>query len=228
MHCVDRWNNPCDKGGDKVMVKSSGPSSPITSVQDLNDGTYQVSCRYGLSGVYQLLVTIGEGPARRPVLGSPFTVYVGPQLDEKYLKRWCADVPRSLAALAADATGGRAWKGGSSLLAVARIGVWRHDREALLAQVVRAWKLAVGHSILQRMVAGSVPSGSPREITYRGAPIAPIPAMRPGQATQRLVHITADPAAPAEARWPRPRATAAVHGGRGRGIGGRTQTSNRR
>lgn len=170
VHCVDRWSNPCLRGGEKLSVRSNGPSHPITTVRDLEDGAYEVSCRYGLSGVYQLSVCVVDGERRAPVIGSPFTVYAGLQLAEQYLMRWCVDTPRSLPALAADATGGKAWAGGSSNLAVARFGVWRYDREALLAQSLRAWKLFVGRTILERMVAGIVPPGSPRLIASRSAP----------------------------------------------------------
>jgi hypothetical protein len=105
------------------------------------------------------------------VCGSPFTVYAGLQLAEQYLVRWCADMPRSLPALAADPTGGAAWAGGSSLLAVARLGTWRHDPEALAAQAMRAWKLFVGRQLLERIVAGAIPPGSPRAITRKGVPL---------------------------------------------------------
>jgi hypothetical protein len=124
----------------------------------------------------------GGAQGRLPVVGSPFTVYAGMQLAEPHLARWLADVPRSLPALAADATGGRPWAGGSSLLAVASLGTWRHDREAILAQVFRAWKLSVGRAILERLVAGTVPRGSPRLITSGGAPLPtalPPPAAAP-------------------------------------------------
>ena len=170
VHCVDRWSNPCLCGGEKISVRSNGPSHPIITVRDLEGGAYEVSCRYGLSGVYQLSVCVVDGDRRSPVIGSPFTVYAGLQLAEQYLMRWCADVPRSLPALAADVTGGKAWAGGSSSLAVARFGVWRYDREALLAHSLRAWKLFVGKTILERMVAGTVPPGSPRLIAPRSAP----------------------------------------------------------
>lgn len=174
VHCVDRFRNRCTHGGEKVVVRASGPSHPLVSVVDVDGGAYEVSCRYALSGVYHMSVCLvqpargAHGERRSPVMGSPIDVYVGLQLAEQYLVRWCADVPRSLPALAADPTGSAAISAGSSMLAVARLGTWRHDAEALLAHALRAWKLFVGRSILERMVAGSVPVGSPREVTRKG------------------------------------------------------------
>ena len=175
VHCVDRYRNPCTRGGEKVFVRAAGPSHPIVNVTEVDGGAYEVTCRYALSGVFQLSVALveppkdGRGEKRRAVMGSPFSVHVGLQLAEQYLVRWCADVPRALPALAADVKGGPAWAGGSSMLAVARLGSWRHDAEALLAHAMRGWKLFVGRAILDRMVAGNVPAGSPRQVTRKGA-----------------------------------------------------------
>ena len=171
VHCADLWRNRCARGGERISVRSSGPSHPIVSVMDADDGAYEVSARYGLSGVYTLDVCIARGERRLPVAGSPFTVYAGLQLAEQYLIRWCADAPRSLPALAAQPTVSRPWAQGGSLLAVARLGTWRHDREALLAHTMRAWKLCVGRRLLERMAAGAIPAGSPREATRRGTPL---------------------------------------------------------
>lgn len=166
VQCVDRWRNACVRGGERLCVRAAGPTHPLVSILDADDGAYEVTTRYGLSGVYQLAVALWlPGERRAPVAGSPFTVHVGLQLAEAYLVRWLADMPRSLPALAVDATGGRAWSGGSSsVLAVARLGTWRHDAQALAAQALRGWKLFVGRAILERMVKGVVPVGSPRAV----------------------------------------------------------------
>ena len=147
----------------------------MVSVIDLNDGTYEVNAKYGLSGVYQLGVYLSLGDRRTErraaVLGSPFTVYVGGQLTEKHLLRWLDGVPRTVpaASLAADAVSGKRRAGGIS--ALIPFGVWQHDREALLAHSVRAWRLFVARQILSRFVQGTVPLGSPRVVTHAGVPV---------------------------------------------------------
>ena len=218
VRCADRWDNRCVRGGEKVTVRSTGPSHPLVSVEDLADGSYRVTTRYALSGEYRLSVCLAQQPGGRrvQVAGSPFTVYAGLQLDEQhYLVRWLSeDVPRAVPALpASDATtrsgrpwqqrscaghgagavggsgAGRPWRGSGSSsrgvgggraeggcarsLAVASLGTWHQDREAVLAHAMRAWKLAVGRAILERMVAGTIPDGSPRMVTSHGAPVVP-------------------------------------------------------
>ena len=186
-HCVDRFRNPCIKGGEKVHVRcSSGPSHPLVNIKDREDGEYLVTTRYGLSGVYQVSVCLWQEDKRVPVAGSPFTVYAGLQLAEQYLVRWLPEMPRTLPALAADpASLAGDVSDVHNRLAIARLGTWRHDAEALAAQALRAWKLFVGRSLLERMVAGTVPAGSPREITRKGVPVPSRPASAPTNTAAR-------------------------------------------
>ena len=177
--CYDRWRNRCVAGGERVVVKAAGPTHPILSVLDLSDGSYQVCARYSLSGIYLLTVGLGARAEERVLVpGSPLTVYVGLQLAEQYLERWLGEAPRVTSSLAAEAAAragaggaGGGGSGGVGLLALTRLGQWRHDREALLAHTLRAWKHFVGRRLLDRMVAGSVPAGSPRVVTHKGAPV---------------------------------------------------------
>ena len=79
VHVADRYRNLCTSGGTRVCVKASGPTHPIISVLDLFDGSHQVKIRYGLSGSYQLTVTVGSAAEQPlPVAGSPLTVRVTP------------------------------------------------------------------------------------------------------------------------------------------------------
>ena len=197
----DRWRNPCTSGGERIHVRFAGPTHPICNVLDLGDGTYRVNARYGLSGVYQLTVAIVQGEKRSPVPGSPFAVYAGLRLAEQYLVRWLGNAPRSLSALAADSTGGRLWAGGSThSLQVARLGsLWQHDCEALLAHSLRAWKLFVARRILDRFVAGDVPTGSPRVVTNSGTPVTRAHGLQmPGRASQSS--LTSTPNSPSSSR----------------------------
>ena len=173
--CHDRWHNRCVGGGERIVARAAGPTPPIVSVLDLCDGSYQVCCRYSLSGVYQLTVGLGSRPEERvPLPGSPFTVYAGLQLAEQYLLRWLDDeAPQAKSARSALAADRWAAAADGSTLAVGRLGAWRHDRDALLAHSMRAWKHFVGRRLLDRMVAGAVPPGSPRVATYKGAPLPP-------------------------------------------------------
>lgn len=236
----------CTSGGERFGVRCVGPTHPIVSVLDNADGTYTVSARYGLSGVYQMAVSLvdggrsGSGPGsglglglgmdrrltrvlfhpnpisepyhrRRPISDSPLTIYVGLQLAEQYLLRWIGDGPRSLPALASQGSKGEQAGGSTHLLAVANLGTWRHDAQvcrgrsrplhahaqpleaaicgprhpptcypparhppachhptqALLAHCLRTWKLFIGRRILEKMVAGAVPPGSPRAVALR-------------------------------------------------------------
>jgi len=201
--CYDRWRNRCVAGGERVVVKAAGPTHPILSVLDLSDGTYQVCARYSLSGIYLLTVGLGARAEERVLVpGSPLTVYVGLQLAEQYLERWLDEAPRVKSSLAAEVAarvgaggaggGSGGGSGGGGLLALTRLGQWRHDREALLAHTLRAWKHFVGRRLLDRMVAGSVPAGSPRVVTHKGAPVlAPGPPSQQQQQQQqpkRLSH----------------------------------------
>ena len=55
-------------------MQASGPTHPISAVQDGGDGTYRLSVRYGLSGTYALSVCVGRAGAH--IQGSPFRVEV--------------------------------------------------------------------------------------------------------------------------------------------------------
>ena len=70
----DRFGNLVRKGGARLIVQVSGPTHPITAVQDVGDGSYQVSVRWGLSGAYALSVCVGRSGAH--IQGSPFRVAV--------------------------------------------------------------------------------------------------------------------------------------------------------
>lgn len=76
VHLRDRWHNVCTDGSAKIVVQASGPAQPIISVLDLFDGTHQVAARYGLSGTYQLSVSVRTGGQQLPVEGSPLLVVV--------------------------------------------------------------------------------------------------------------------------------------------------------
>ena len=79
-------------------------------------------------------------------------------------------------------------------LQVARLdSLWKHDRQALLAQSLRAWKLFVGKAILERFVMGIVPKGSPRVVTTGGLPARKSKGERPARA--RPANLTAITAA---------------------------------
>lgn len=172
----DRWRNKCTGGGEKLAVRSSGPTHPILSYHDGHDGTYRVSAKYGLSGVYSLNVCLARGDARLPIATPDLTVYAGLALAEQYLERWCSEVPRSPPALLAScmgpsvagAPGVGGISGGGTTLSLASLGAWRHDATAVVAHSLRAWKLFVGRHVLSRLVEGRPPPGSPRVHTTKG------------------------------------------------------------
>ena len=160
-------------GGERIAVRSSGPTHPIVSFTDLHDGTYRVSARYGLSGVYHLDVSLARGDARHPIATPHLTVYAGRALADEYLQTWCSEVPRTPPAMLASPSVGAGAipggvSGGGTLLSLASLGAWRHDPAAILAHSLRAWKLFVGRAILGRLVAGHPPHGSPRVFTTKG------------------------------------------------------------
>jgi hypothetical protein len=68
----DAHGNRRTHGGDHFLVSFRGPCNPIGRVYDRGDGTYRVTCTYGVSGHCSLAITLHQ----QHVAGSPFRIIV--------------------------------------------------------------------------------------------------------------------------------------------------------
>ena len=68
----DAHGNRKTEGGDHFIVSFRGPCNPAGRVYDRGDGTYRVTCTYGVTGHCSMAVMLGQ----QHIVGSPFRVVV--------------------------------------------------------------------------------------------------------------------------------------------------------
>jgi hypothetical protein len=85
----DSFGNLRTQGGDKFVVKYTGPQTFMAQIHDNLDGTYNVTCKPSESGDYTIEIVGGEGEvingkkvAPKPIGGSPFTLLVLPDMQK--------------------------------------------------------------------------------------------------------------------------------------------------